>query len=105
MRKAVVDLAKTRKIPIQASRERYMKCGIGICDACSLDDRLVCMDGPIFTAEQLGGFGGVGKVWPGKRGPTGPARSPPEAGRIPLAPPIRHTGGSPGPLTSLRRTN
>jgi len=30
-----------------------MKCGIGICDACALDDKLVCWDGPIFTGDQL----------------------------------------------------
>lgn len=53
MMKAVVDSARTRGIPIQASLERYMKCGIGICDACVLDDQLVCFDGPIFTGEQL----------------------------------------------------
>ena len=53
MMKAVVDLARKHRIPVQASLERYMKCGIGICDACSLDDQLVCVDGPIFTAEQL----------------------------------------------------
>ncbi|TLZ65819.1 MAG: dihydroorotate dehydrogenase electron transfer subunit, partial [Methanobacteriota archaeon] len=55
MMKAVVDLARRLRIPVQASLERYMKCGIGICDACSLDDQLVCVDGPIFTAEQLEG--------------------------------------------------
>ncbi len=53
MMKAVVDLARKRRIPVQASLERYMKCGIGICDACSIDSQLVCLDGPIFTGEQL----------------------------------------------------
>ncbi len=53
MMKAVVDLARRRDIPVQASLERYMKCGIGICDACALDDRLVCSDGPIFWGEDL----------------------------------------------------
>ena len=53
MMKAVVDSARTRAIPVQASVERYMKCGIGICDACVLDRSLVCFDGPIFSAEQL----------------------------------------------------
>src|SRR2546429_5417964 len=74
MMKAVVDLAKAHTIPIQASLERYMKCGIGICDACSLDDRLVCMDGPIFTAEQLEGFEEFGKFRWAKRGPGVPAQ-------------------------------
>ena len=53
MMKAVVDLAQRRKIPVQASLERYMKCGIGICDACVFDDRLLCVDGPILTGEEL----------------------------------------------------
>jgi dihydroorotate dehydrogenase electron transfer subunit len=53
MMSAVVGLARKRGIPVQASLERYMKCGIGICDACSLDDKLVCWDGPIFTGDQL----------------------------------------------------
>ncbi|TLZ57954.1 MAG: dihydroorotate dehydrogenase electron transfer subunit [Methanobacteriota archaeon] len=50
---AVVDLARKRGVPVQASLERYMKCGIGICDACALDDKLVCVDGSIFTGEEL----------------------------------------------------
>lgn len=53
MMKIVVDAAVRRDIPVQASLERYMKCGIGICDACAFDDRLVCVDGPVFTGEQL----------------------------------------------------
>src|SRR5437763_1276528 len=53
MMAAVVDLARQKGLPVQASLERYMKCGIGICDACALDDKLVCWDGPIFTGDQL----------------------------------------------------
>ena len=53
MMQLVVEAARRREIAIQASLERYMKCGIGICDACALDDRLVCVDGPVFTGEQL----------------------------------------------------
>lgn len=53
MMKAVVDSARSRDTPVQASLERYMKCGVGICDACVLDDKLVCLDGPVFTGEQL----------------------------------------------------
>src|SRR5256885_13184230 len=73
MMKAVVDLAKKREIPVQASVERYMKCGIGICDACSLDDQLVCLDGPIFTAEQLERFEEFGKFRRDKSGRRVPA--------------------------------
>jgi len=53
MLKAVVDLASKRGVRLQASLERYMKCGIGICDACAFDDRLVCVDGPVFSGETL----------------------------------------------------
>ena len=49
----VVDLCRDRKIACQASVERFMKCGIGICDACVLDDVLVCKDGPVFSGEEL----------------------------------------------------
>ena len=40
-------------IDIQISMERYMKCGIGICGSCTLDDigLRVCADGPVFTYE------------------------------------------------------
>ncbi len=53
MMRAVVEHCRQKRVPCQASLERFMKCGIGICDACVLDDRLVCRDGPVFTGEQL----------------------------------------------------
>ena len=53
MMKKVVDTANAAGVHVQASLERYMKCGIGICDACVLDDRLVCTDGPIFWGDEL----------------------------------------------------
>ncbi len=73
MMKPVVDLARKRSIPVQASLERYMKCGIGICDACSLDTKLVCWDGPIFTAEQLDGSEDFGRFRRDKSGRRVPA--------------------------------
>jgi len=62
MMKRVVDAARSRRIPVDASLERYMKCGIGICDACAIDGQLVCLDGPIFTGEQLAQIPDFG-VW------------------------------------------
>ncbi|OGS59963.1 MAG: dihydroorotate dehydrogenase electron transfer subunit [Euryarchaeota archaeon RBG_19FT_COMBO_69_17] len=53
MIKLVVDAALRRGVPVHASLERYMKCGIGICDACAFDDRLVCLDGPVFPGDVL----------------------------------------------------
>lgn len=53
MIKKVVDVANNKKLPVQASLERYMKCGVGICDSCAIDGFLVCKDGPIFSGKVL----------------------------------------------------
>lgn len=33
--------------------ERRMKCGVGLCGRCNIGDSYVCIDGPVFTMEQL----------------------------------------------------
>jgi dihydroorotate dehydrogenase electron transfer subunit len=40
---------------IQASLERHMKCGVGLCGQCVLDPggSLVCRDGPVFSGPEL----------------------------------------------------
>jgi dihydroorotate dehydrogenase electron transfer subunit len=53
MMRKVVDLSNENSIPVQASLERYMKCGIGICGSCCLDGSLVCQDGTVFSGRQL----------------------------------------------------
>ncbi|MFO7835271.1 MAG: dihydroorotate dehydrogenase electron transfer subunit [Candidatus Thorarchaeota archaeon] len=42
-------------IPLEASLERYMKCGCGICGTCAMDPQglMVCVDGPVFSDKQL----------------------------------------------------
>ena len=57
------DLAKKNNIRFQASLERFMKCGCGICGTCAMDPtgQLVCADGPVFTGEQLAGLTDFGK--------------------------------------------
>ncbi|MFW9931184.1 MAG: dihydroorotate dehydrogenase electron transfer subunit [Candidatus Thorarchaeota archaeon] len=49
------QIAKKQNIRFEASLERYMKCGCGICGTCGMDPcgELVCIDGPIFSGEQL----------------------------------------------------
>jgi dihydroorotate dehydrogenase electron transfer subunit len=43
-----------KKIPFQASLERYMKCGFGICGQCCIGNGLrVCKDGAIFDDKIL----------------------------------------------------
>ncbi len=69
----IVAAASRRKIPMQASLERHMKCGIGICDSCALDGVHVCKEGPVFPLEELRKFGdlGVTKLDPaGRRVPV-----------------------------------
>jgi len=36
--------------------ERYMKCGIGKCGHCNVGEKFICVDGPIFTYEQVKSF-------------------------------------------------
>jgi len=45
--------ANSRKIFVQASLERMMKCGVGICGSCCVGEDLVCKDGTIFDGEHL----------------------------------------------------
>ena len=49
----VVQLATTKGIFVQASLERMMKCGIGICGSCCIGEDLVCRDGTIFDGKHL----------------------------------------------------
>jgi len=53
MMRKVFDLAIKRKIPIEASLERLMRCGIGLCGSCVIGKYRVCRDGPVFNLSQL----------------------------------------------------
>ncbi len=68
MMKAVLRLCNKHNVQAQFAVERYMKCGIGICGHCALDDKLCCVDGPVFSREQLNKFREFGKVWHEKTG-------------------------------------
>lgn len=50
---ALMRESMAKNIPAQLSVERYMKCGFGICGQCTLSGKLVCQDGPVFTAQEL----------------------------------------------------
>jgi len=59
MMKKVLELADLKNIEIQASLERKMKCGLGLCGSCCIgenNDISVCKDGPIFNSQQLKSF-------------------------------------------------
>ncbi|MFM7862289.1 MAG: dihydroorotate dehydrogenase electron transfer subunit [Candidatus Nitrosotenuis sp.] len=49
----IVQLANSKGIFVQASLERMMKCAIGICGSCCMDEVLVCHDGTIFDGKFL----------------------------------------------------
>ena len=48
-----VQAAHSRGIFVQASLERMMKCGVGICGSCCMGEDLVCKDGTVFDGEHL----------------------------------------------------
>ncbi|TXT67031.1 MAG: Sulfhydrogenase 1 subunit gamma [Promethearchaeota archaeon] len=51
----IFKICEQRLIPLEASLERMMRCGCGLCGLCALDPLglLVCKDGPVFTSETL----------------------------------------------------
>ena len=48
-----VQSAHSRGIFVQASLERMMKCGVGICGSCCVGEDLACKDGTIFDGTHL----------------------------------------------------
>jgi dihydroorotate dehydrogenase electron transfer subunit len=48
-----VQLAHSKGLFVQASLERMMKCGVGICGSCCFGEDLVCRDGTVFDGPHL----------------------------------------------------
>ena len=70
MMKKILDICEKNKIECEASVERFMACGFGICGKCMVDDQIVCIDGPIFNSEQLvkmSEFGKFARLKSGKK--------------------------------------
>jgi len=72
MIKAVKEIADKRKILGQAALERLMKCGVGICGSCAINEKLVCKNGPVFDFVELSHLSEFGRT---KRDAAGRARS------------------------------
>ncbi len=53
MIRKIFDVAWHHKLPMEASLERLMRCGIGLCGSCMIGKYRVCRDGPVFTTAQL----------------------------------------------------
>ena len=64
MLKSVAKLAAEFGVPCQIAVEEYMACGVGGCAGCTIairqngktEMKRVCVDGPVFNANQLVGF-------------------------------------------------
>jgi dihydroorotate dehydrogenase electron transfer subunit len=63
MCRKVVEEALNRGLRVQASLERIMKCGIGICGSCALGRYVICWDGPVLGTEELREVLGELGVW------------------------------------------
>jgi dihydroorotate dehydrogenase electron transfer subunit len=55
MMKGIFELLEDREIPSQYSMERYMKCAMGICGQCCVDNTgwRICVEGPVFSNKDL----------------------------------------------------
>ncbi|MEM3399354.1 MAG: dihydroorotate dehydrogenase electron transfer subunit [Candidatus Micrarchaeia archaeon] len=53
MLRVIAEMCASRGIRCQVLIERYIKCGIGICDSCAISGLRVCKDGPVFDGEKL----------------------------------------------------
>ncbi|MGP6206740.1 dihydroorotate dehydrogenase electron transfer subunit [Cuniculiplasma sp. SKW3] len=53
MMKSVFEMLKDKNLNVEFSFERSMKCGIGLCDSCSIDGLQVCKDGPTFNLNDV----------------------------------------------------
>lgn len=62
MLKSIFDFLKGKRVHAQFSLERMMKCGIGVCDSCSIDGYQLCKDGPAFDMEVVSEMNEFGKT-------------------------------------------
>ena len=55
MMEKLFAMVESFKLPAQFSMERYMKCGMGLCGQCCVDDLgwRVCVEGPVFWTDEL----------------------------------------------------
>lgn len=63
MMKGIFNILEDAGIDAQYSLERYMKCAIGVCGQCCLDDEgwRICVEGPVFDNKQIKKISEFGK--------------------------------------------
>lgn len=57
----VLQICQERGLDLEASLERVMKCGVGLCGSCLIDGFRVCQDGPVADLDKLSGLNEFGK--------------------------------------------
>jgi len=50
---AELDAIGISRENIYVDLERRMKCGVGKCGHCQINDKYVCIDGPVFTYAEI----------------------------------------------------
>ena len=50
---AVFKMLHGKTENVEFSLERSMKCGIGLCDSCSVDGFQICKEGPTFSISEV----------------------------------------------------
>ena len=55
MMKGIFDILEDASIPAQYSLERYMKCALGVCGQCCVDNQgwRICVEGPVFENDKI----------------------------------------------------
>ncbi len=53
MNRYLLQACQELKVPCQLSLERLMKCGCGICGSCVMDGHRVCVEGPVFSDQDI----------------------------------------------------
>ena len=70
MMKKIFEICQKHKVELEASLERYMACGFGICGKCMINEKICCVDGPVFNSKQLSRmpeFGNFARLKSGKK--------------------------------------
>ncbi|MEM2907335.1 MAG: dihydroorotate dehydrogenase electron transfer subunit [Candidatus Odinarchaeota archaeon] len=53
MLRKIYDYSIAKKLPLEVSLERYIKCGVGVCGSCYLGPYRICVEGPVFKINEL----------------------------------------------------
>ncbi len=64
----LTKLAEKKNIPCYVSAERFMKCGVGICGACTIGGLMACRDGTVMNSKVLSNNADWGKFHRDKGG-------------------------------------